>query len=186
MLLQVKLIFHRNAKISIYRNYKLSELINSFSFQSQRRLAQRLDTLKKTKMSRIFRNSAYQRIYNIWIKKEKYKDLHCPFLQFLTAGNVWDSFISIEEYFGAKNHFLFEEPRGVDKEFLIDKDGNFFIIKYDKKEKVIYPEFIEVITRDKMLDLVNESEILELIEYESMKSFDEIFKNLMEGNYSYY
>ena len=136
-------------------------------------------------MSNIFKNSAYQKIYNFWIKKDRYKDLDCPFVQFLTAGNVWDSFISIEQYFGAKNHFLFEEPQ-YDEEFLIDKNANFFIIKYDKKEQVIYPEFIEIISRDKILGLVIESKILEITEYESMKSFDEIFKNLMEGNYSYY
>ncbi len=128
--------------------------------------------------------STYEKVLEFWSSKNQNIKIDCPFLSFLTAGNVWETFYSLLEYLGARNHFIFESlPK---EEYFIDSNANLFIVKFDIKRKVNYPEFIKVISKEELLQFVKDSEINELKNYEAMESFEEIFENLISGKFSYY
>lgn len=136
-------------------------------------------------MSIFFSNSTHKKVFDFWISKSGGNNINPPFLFFLTAGNVWEVFASFQNYFGSRNHFLFEEVLYGDKEYLIDKKGNYFTIKFNKIAKIKYPEFIKTISKDEILNLIKSSEINELPEYESMNSVNVIIENLLAGKCSY-
>ncbi|MCR6639506.1 MAG: hypothetical protein NVV82_11135 [Sporocytophaga sp.] len=128
--------------------------------------------------------SPYEKVLEFWSSKNQNIKIDCPFLSFSTAGNVWETFNSLIKYLGARNHFLFESHP--DEEYFIDSNANLFIVKFDIKRKINYPEFIKVISKEELLQFVKDSEINEQKNYETMESFEEIFKNLISEKFSYY
>ena len=127
----------------------------------------------------------YERIRLFWDSTYGDTPLTSPFLCFSRDGAEWQSYSSPEDYMRAKTHFLFEPPMYEGNEYLIDRRGNFFGIRFDKGEGVQYPEFLKVISKEELLELIVDSQIKETESYAAMSTVEEMFENLYLRKFTY-
>jgi hypothetical protein len=131
------------------------------------------------------RNKIHNTVLDFWKLKNNSLLPEFPLLEYTTAGYTWEIFSTFEHYFGRLNHLMFEPYINSDRDYLIDKTENYFIVEFDERKGFRYPQFIKSITKGEIFDMIKRSEINELKMYEGLETAEKMIENLLLERFSY-